>query len=88
MTDTYPAPIQFRQTANGVIANHWPPSLSVSARCLELMGEHAQLDGDLLIVTAENGTATYQLGQWVQNYQYKGQPWRLGRLVSLRTIRE
>lgn len=88
MTDTYPTPIQFRQTTGGVVAHHWPHTLAVSVRCLELMGPHAQLDGDLLIVTAENGTATYQLGQWVTNYQFKGQPWRSGRLVALRTIKE
>ena len=87
MTDAYPTPIAFRQTTGGVVVAHWPVTLAVSARCLELMGPHAQLDDDLLTVTAENGTATYQLGPWRHGgYEYKGQPWRSGRLVALRTI--
>ncbi len=82
MTD-YPQPISFRQSTAGPVADRWPSSLGFSTRCLELLGPAARLDGDLLIITAVNGTAIYELGPERRDYQFKGNPWRQGRLVRL-----
>lgn len=82
MTD-YPQPIALRQTTDGPRAERWPASLGFSTRCLELLGPAATLEGDLLTVTAVNGTATYELGPERQGFEFKGNPWRQGRLVKL-----
>lgn len=82
MTD-YPQPLAYRQTQAGPRVDRWPPALALSARCIELMGQIATLDGDLLTVTAVNGVATYELGPERRGYEFKGTPWRQGRLVRL-----
>ena len=79
----YPQPLALRQTTAGPVAEYWPPALALSAHCIEPMGSSATLDGDLLTVAAANGTATYQLGPERRGYEFKGNPWRQGRLVKL-----
>ena len=83
MTATYPQPIAIRQTTAGPVAERWPPHLALSTRCIELLGSIATLEGDLLTVTAANGTATYELGPERRGFEFKGNPWRQGRLVKL-----
>ena len=83
MTADYPQPIAIRRTEAGPRVDRWPPALALSARCIELMGSIATVEGDLLTVAVVNGTATYELGPERSGFEFKGTPWRQGRLVRV-----